>query len=31
MEYMERLLGVWIEDQKQRNVPISLMVIQEKS
>ncbi|XP_061435172.1 tigger transposable element-derived protein 1-like [Lethenteron reissneri] len=28
---MERLLSVWIEDQGQRNVPMSLMMIQEKA
>uniref|UniRef100_S4R489 HTH CENPB-type domain-containing protein n=1 Tax=Petromyzon marinus TaxID=7757 RepID=S4R489_PETMA len=28
---MERLLSLWIEDQGQRNVPMSLMMIQEKA
>jgi predicted RNase H-like HicB family nuclease len=31
MENIERLLGIWIEDQAQHNVPVSLMVIQEKA
>ncbi|XP_041053574.1 tigger transposable element-derived protein 1-like [Carcharodon carcharias] len=31
MENMERLLAVWIEDQNQRQVPLSLMVIQAKA
>jgi len=30
VENMERLLSVWIEDQNQRNVPISVILIQEK-
>ncbi|XP_038662858.1 F-box/LRR-repeat protein 8 isoform X2 [Scyliorhinus canicula] len=31
MENMERLLEVWIKDQNQRNVPLSLVVIQTKA
>ncbi|XP_006173803.2 CENPB DNA-binding domain-containing protein 1 [Camelus ferus] len=31
METMERLLRVWLEDQSQRNVPVSVAVIQEKA
>ncbi|XP_007056461.2 tigger transposable element-derived protein 1 [Chelonia mydas] len=31
MENMERLLSVWIEDQNQRNIPLSLPVIQAKA
>ncbi|XP_038669700.1 tigger transposable element-derived protein 1-like [Scyliorhinus canicula] len=31
MENMERLLAVWIEDQNQRQVPLTLMVIQAKA
>ncbi|XP_007468546.1 PREDICTED: tigger transposable element-derived protein 1-like [Lipotes vexillifer] len=31
METMERLLRVWLEDQSQRNVPLSVTVIQEKA
>lgn len=31
METMERLLHVWLEDQSQRNVPLSVTVIQEKA
>lgn len=31
METMERLLHVWLEDQSQRNVPLSITVIQEKA
>nr|XP_006128720.1 tigger transposable element-derived protein 1-like [Pelodiscus sinensis] len=31
LENMERLLSVWIEDQNQRNVPLSLLVIQAKA
>ncbi|XP_004386991.1 tigger transposable element-derived protein 1-like [Trichechus manatus latirostris] len=31
MENMERLLSVWIEDQNQRNVPINVVLIQEKA
>lgn len=31
MENTERLLSVWIEDQNQRNVPISVFLIQEKA
>nr|XP_031313335.1 tigger transposable element-derived protein 1-like [Camelus dromedarius] len=29
MENMERLLSVWIEDQNQRNVPVSVVLIQK--
>ncbi|XP_053561594.1 putative CENPB DNA-binding domain-containing protein 1 [Bombina bombina] len=28
---MERLLTIWIEDQNQHNIPISLSLVQEKS
>ncbi|XP_069812148.1 tigger transposable element-derived protein 1-like [Dendropsophus ebraccatus] len=28
---MERLLVLWLEDQNQRRIPVSLMVIQEKA
>ncbi|XP_059952046.1 putative CENPB DNA-binding domain-containing protein 1 [Mesoplodon densirostris] len=31
MEEMEKLLSVWLQDQHQRRVPLSLMVIQEKA
>lgn len=31
MENMERLLSVWIEDQNQQNVRISVVLIQEKA
>ncbi|XP_003418168.1 tigger transposable element-derived protein 1 [Loxodonta africana] len=31
MENMERLLSVWLEDQSQRNVPLSVSIIQEKA
>ncbi|XP_006860315.1 PREDICTED: tigger transposable element-derived protein 1-like [Chrysochloris asiatica] len=31
MENMERLLSVWLEDQSQRNVPLSVSAIQEKA
>ncbi|XP_006902931.1 PREDICTED: tigger transposable element-derived protein 1-like [Elephantulus edwardii] len=31
MENMERLLSVWLEDQSQRNVPLSVAIIQEKA
>ena len=31
METMERLLCVWLEDQSQRNVPLSVTVIQKKA
>ncbi|XP_037373978.1 tigger transposable element-derived protein 1 [Talpa occidentalis] len=31
METMERLLYVWLEDQSQRNVPLSVTAIQEKA
>lgn len=31
METMERLLHVWLEDQSQRNVPLSVTRIQEKA
>lgn len=31
MENMERLLSVWVEDQKQRSVPIKEVLIQEKA
>ncbi|XP_059940445.1 tigger transposable element-derived protein 1-like [Mesoplodon densirostris] len=31
METMERLLRVWLEDQSQRNAPLSVTVIQEKA
>lgn len=31
METMERLLRVWLEDQSQRNVPLSVPMIQEKA
>ncbi|KAM6223841.1 tigger transposable element-derived protein 1 [Rhynchocyon petersi] len=31
MESMERLLSVWLEDQSQRNVPLSVAIIQEKA
>uniref|UniRef100_A0A8C3YFB3 HTH CENPB-type domain-containing protein n=1 Tax=Catagonus wagneri TaxID=51154 RepID=A0A8C3YFB3_9CETA len=31
METMERLLHVWLEDQGQRNVPLSVALIQEKA
>ena len=27
----ERLLNLWLEDQNQRRIPVSLMVIQEKA
>lgn len=30
METIERLLRVWLEDQSQRNVPLSVTIIQEK-
>lgn len=30
METMERLLRAWLEDQSQRNVPLSVPMIQEK-
>ncbi|XP_059939309.1 tigger transposable element-derived protein 1-like isoform X2 [Mesoplodon densirostris] len=31
MEEMEKLLSVWMQDQRQRRVPLSLMLIQEKA
>ncbi|KAM9607502.1 tigger transposable element-derived protein 1 [Trichechus inunguis] len=31
MENMERLLSMWLEDQRQRNVPLSVSIIQEKA
>ena len=31
METMEKMLSMWIEDQNQRNAPVSLMVIQHKA
>uniref|UniRef100_A0AAA9TVH8 HTH CENPB-type domain-containing protein n=1 Tax=Bos taurus TaxID=9913 RepID=A0AAA9TVH8_BOVIN len=31
METMERLLCVWLEDESQRNVPLSVTVIQKKA
>ncbi|XP_054566304.1 putative CENPB DNA-binding domain-containing protein 1 isoform X2 [Eptesicus fuscus] len=31
METMERLLRVWLEDQSQRNMPLSVAMIQEKA
>lgn len=31
METMERLLHVWLEDQSQRNMPLSVTTIQEKA
>lgn len=31
MEEMERLLKLWIDDQNQRNVPLSLALIQQKA
>ncbi|XP_021573038.1 tigger transposable element-derived protein 1 [Carlito syrichta] len=31
MEEMEKLLSVWMQDQHQRRVPLSLMLIQEKA
>ena len=31
MEEMEKLLSVWMQDQHQRRVPFSLMLIQEKA
>lgn len=31
METMERLLHVWLEDQSQRNMPLSVTIIQEKA
>ena len=31
MEEMEKLLNVWMQDQHQRQAPLSLMLIQEKS
>ncbi|XP_074854943.1 tigger transposable element-derived protein 1 [Carettochelys insculpta] len=31
LENMEHLLSVWIEDQNQRNVPVSLLMIQAKA
>uniref|UniRef100_A0A8C0IWK5 HTH CENPB-type domain-containing protein n=1 Tax=Chelonoidis abingdonii TaxID=106734 RepID=A0A8C0IWK5_CHEAB len=31
MENMERLLSLWIEDQNQQNLPLSLLVIQAKA
>lgn len=31
METMERLLRVWLEDQSQRNMPVSVTMIQEKA
>lgn len=31
MEEMERLLKLWLDDQIQRNVPLSLSIIQEKA
>ncbi|KAM9191847.1 tigger transposable element-derived protein 1-like [Dugong dugon] len=31
MENMERLLSMWLEDQSQRNVPLSVSIIQEKA
>lgn len=31
LEEMERLLAVWIEDQHQRRVPLSLLLIQQKA
>ena len=30
MEEMEKLLSVWMQDQHQRRVPLSLILIQEK-
>lgn len=31
LEEMERLLVIWIEDQHQRRIPLSLLLIQEKA
>ncbi|XP_057575700.1 tigger transposable element-derived protein 1-like [Hippopotamus amphibius kiboko] len=31
MENMERLLGLWIEDQHRRHVPVSVVLVQEKA
>ncbi|XP_042210165.1 tigger transposable element-derived protein 1-like [Homarus americanus] len=31
IEKMEKMLAMWIEDQNQRNTPVSLMVIQHKA
>ncbi|XP_057575413.1 tigger transposable element-derived protein 1-like isoform X2 [Hippopotamus amphibius kiboko] len=31
MEEMEKLLSVWMQDQRQRRVPLSLILIQEKA
>ncbi|XP_049558737.1 tigger transposable element-derived protein 1-like [Orcinus orca] len=31
MENMERLLSVWIEDQNRRDVPVSVVLVQEKA
>lgn len=31
METMERLLRMWLEDQSQRNMPLSVTIIQEKA
>lgn len=28
---MERLFGIWLEDQSQHSVPVNLMMIQEKT
>uniref|UniRef100_A0A3Q1CCE3 HTH CENPB-type domain-containing protein n=1 Tax=Amphiprion ocellaris TaxID=80972 RepID=A0A3Q1CCE3_AMPOC len=31
LEEMEKLLTIWLEDQQQRRIPLSLMLIQEKA
>ena len=31
IEEMEKLLMIWLEDQRQRRIPLSLMLIQEKA
>ena len=31
LEEMEKLLAIWLEDQRQRRIPLSLMLIQEKA
>ncbi|XP_068234250.1 putative CENPB DNA-binding domain-containing protein 1 [Palaemon carinicauda] len=31
IEEMEKLLTIWLEDQQQRRIPLSLMLIQEKA
>ena len=31
LEEMEKLLAIWLEDQQQRRIPLSLMLIQEKA